>query len=77
MIDRKLTSEQSAIQEMARRFADSEIAPLARNVDVTNAGFPEMLLAKMRDAGFFGMGMLMSISERTSDIHVKGLCNGG
>lgn len=57
MIDWNLTEEQTAIQDMARRFAQKEIAPLARDVDVNDAGFPEPLLAKMREAGFFGMGI--------------------
>lgn len=57
MIDWNLTEEQRAIQEMAWRFAQKEIAPLARDVDVNDAGFPEPLLEKMREAGFFAMGI--------------------
>jgi alkylation response protein AidB-like acyl-CoA dehydrogenase len=57
MIDWNLTEEQTAIQDMTHRFAQKEIAPLARDVDVNDAGFPEPLLEKMREAGFFGMGI--------------------
>jgi alkylation response protein AidB-like acyl-CoA dehydrogenase len=57
MIDWNLTEEQTAIQDMARRFAQKEIAPLAREVDLNDSGFPEPLLRKMCEAGFFAMGI--------------------
>ena len=57
MIDWNLTEEQAAIQDMARRFAQKEIAPYARDVDLSDSGFPEELLGKMAKQGFFGMGI--------------------
>jgi len=57
MIDWNLTEEQAAIQDMARRFAQKEIAPYAREVDLSDSGFPEELLGKMAKQGFFGMGI--------------------
>lgn len=57
MIDWDLTAEQVSIQDMARAFARQEIAPLSREVDINDLGFPEPLLAKMREAGFFAMGI--------------------
>ncbi|WP_298215426.1 acyl-CoA dehydrogenase family protein [Acidocella sp.] len=57
MIDWDLTAEQVSIQDMARAFARQEIAPLSREIDINDLGFPEPLLAKMREAGFFAMGI--------------------
>ena len=57
MIDWDLNEEQQAIQDAARKFAQSEIAPLARDVDLGDLDFPEPLLGKMAAQGYFGMGI--------------------
>lgn len=57
MIDWELSDEQRAIQEAAHRFAQQEIAPLARDVDLHERGFPEQLLTRMASQGYFGMGI--------------------
>ncbi|RYF28486.1 MAG: hypothetical protein EOO23_07455, partial [Comamonadaceae bacterium] len=57
MIDWELNEEQQAIQDAARKFAQSEIAPLARDVDLGDLDFPEPLLGKMAAQGYFGMGI--------------------
>lgn len=81
MIDWNLNEEQTAIQDMARRFAQKEIAPLARDVDVQDAGFPEPLLRKMCDAGFFGMGIGtehggLGLDSLTMGLVTEELCRG-
>jgi len=57
MIDWELDDEHTAIQDAAHKFAQSEIAPLARDVDLEERGFPEDLLTKMAAQGYFGMGI--------------------
>lgn len=48
------TEEQLLIQESARDFAQSEIAPSAVNRDI-NAEFPHEIVKKMGELGFLGM----------------------
>lgn len=55
MLAYPLTDEQRQIQEMARDFADREIAPIAREVDLNDLSIPEPLIQKMAAGGFFGM----------------------
>lgn len=52
-----LTDEQAAIQETARRFARKELAPIAREIDMSDGVIPEEVLQRMADNGFFGMGI--------------------
>lgn len=47
----ELTTQQQNIQDMARRFADEEVAPLAREADETGE-FPMQLIARMGELGF-------------------------
>lgn len=47
----ELTSEQKAVQAEARHFADSEVAPLAREADETGQ-FPMPLIRRMGELGF-------------------------
>ena len=49
----ELTPEQERIQADARRFAQEEVAPLARQADETG-GFPMHLIGRMADLGFLG-----------------------
>jgi alkylation response protein AidB-like acyl-CoA dehydrogenase len=57
MVDWELSEHHLAIQDAARRFAQQEIAPLARDVDLQDLAFPEPLLKKMAEGGYFGMGI--------------------
>lgn len=52
-MDFELTPEQKTIKEMARRFADEEIAPLAREND-RECRFPRDILEKMVPLGLLG-----------------------
>jgi hypothetical protein len=52
-MDFDLTDEQKAIRELARRFADEEIAPSAKERDEKEL-FPEEILRKMGPLGFLG-----------------------
>jgi butyryl-CoA dehydrogenase len=49
-----LTEEQQMIQETARRFAESELAPRAAELDAT-ASYPVEMFARMGDLGFMGL----------------------
>jgi butyryl-CoA dehydrogenase len=49
-----LTEEQQMIQETARRFADTELAPTAARLDET-AEFPVERFRKMGELGFLGL----------------------
>jgi alkylation response protein AidB-like acyl-CoA dehydrogenase len=73
MIDWELSDEQQAIQDAARRFAQQEIAPLARDVDLQESGFPEPLLGKMAAQGYFGMGIGQEHGGLGSDTLSMGL----
>jgi butyryl-CoA dehydrogenase len=49
-----LTEEQQAIQAMAREFADSQIKPIAAEID-RDARFPHETLKRMGELGLMGM----------------------
>mgnify|MGYP005848914469 CR=1 FL=1 len=53
-MDFELTEEQRLVQEMVRRFAENEIAPIADEVDRTER-FPKETLKKMADLGLMSM----------------------
>jgi alkylation response protein AidB-like acyl-CoA dehydrogenase len=48
-----LTDEQRAVREMARKFADEYIVPVARDNDV-HERFPADIIAKMGELGLLG-----------------------
>lgn len=73
MIDWELSEEQQALQDATRRFAQQEIAPLAREVDLEERGFPEPLLGKMAEQGFFSMGIGQAHGGLGSDTLSMGL----
>lgn len=52
-MDFRLTDEQRRVQEAARRFAQEEVAPLAREMDEKGT-FPRHLVARMAELGFLG-----------------------
>jgi alkylation response protein AidB-like acyl-CoA dehydrogenase len=53
-MDLKLTEEHRMIREMARDFAQKEIAPIAAQLD-EEARFPEETVKKMGELGFMGV----------------------
>lgn len=53
-MDFDLTSEQRAIQRLAREFAENEVRPRAEEMD-REERFPYELVAKMGELGFFGL----------------------
>ncbi len=55
-MDLNLTEEQRAVREMARDFAQQEVAPLARELDRT-ARFPKELVARMAELGLMGVAV--------------------
>lgn len=52
----ELTDEQKAVQQMARDFADKEIAPIAAELDRTHR-FPADLVKKMGELGLMGIAI--------------------
>ncbi len=52
----QLTEEQRAVQQMARDFAEREVAPLARELDRTGR-FPTELVARMGELGLMGVAV--------------------
>lgn len=52
-----LTDEQAAIRDTARKFAEKELVPISREIDMTDGTIPEDVLQKMAENGFFGMGI--------------------
>lgn len=52
--DETLSDEQKAIREMARRFAQEQIAPIARETDETST-FPAQIFEKMGQLGLLGL----------------------
>ncbi len=57
-VDLSLTEEQTLIQDMARKFAQSELAPLAVKLD-QGGDRPAFLanLSKLADLGFMGLNI--------------------
>jgi len=53
-VDFTFNETQRMMRDMTRDFAAREIAPLAHEMDTTGA-IPDSLLAKLREAGFFGL----------------------
>lgn len=53
-MDFELTEEQRLIQEMVRRFAENELAPIADEIDRTSR-FPRETLKKMAELGLMSM----------------------
>jgi len=53
-VDLKLDSEHKMIQDMARDFAQKEIAPIAAHID-EQAAFPHATVKKMGELGFMGI----------------------
>ncbi len=52
----QLTEEQLSIQQMARAFAEAELAPIAADLDKTGR-FPGEVIAKMAEIGFMGVNV--------------------
>jgi alkylation response protein AidB-like acyl-CoA dehydrogenase len=50
----QLTEEQRIIQQTARRFAEKEIQPFAKELDESSS-FPQEIYTKMAEAGLFGI----------------------
>ena len=52
-----LTEEQQAIRDQARKFAEREVVPIAKDIDLNDAEIPDSLLDKMAEMGWFGMNV--------------------
>ena len=50
-----LTEERLMIQEAARKFTMKEVFPLANKLDPKKGKFPDSLIEKLADAGYFGI----------------------
>ncbi len=49
------TEERLMIQEAARKFSRDEVLPLANKLDPEKGTFPDSLIEKLADAGYFGI----------------------
>ena len=54
MLEMELNEEQSMIKEMARKFADTEVKPIAHEID-QKGEYPVELFKKMGEVGFKGL----------------------
>lgn len=54
MLELELNEEQQMIQEMARRFAETELKPIAHDID-QKAEYPVEMFKKMAEVGFMGL----------------------
>lgn len=54
MLELELTEEQEMIKDMARKFADSELKPIAHEID-QSAEYPVEMFKKMAEVGFMGL----------------------
>jgi alkylation response protein AidB-like acyl-CoA dehydrogenase len=54
MLELELTEEQQMIQDMARRFAEAELKPIAHDID-QKAEYPVEMFKKMAEVGFMGL----------------------
>jgi alkylation response protein AidB-like acyl-CoA dehydrogenase len=54
MLELELTEEQQMIKEMARKFAESELKPIAHDID-QRAEYPVEMFKKMAEVGFMGL----------------------
>ena len=54
MLELDLTEEQQMIKEMARRFAETELKPIARDID-QKGEYPLEVFTKMAEVGFMGL----------------------
>lgn len=59
-MDFRLTEDQRALQEAARRFARAELPPLARTLEDTNTPVPHDMVRRYAELGFLGI----NVSER-------------
>jgi len=50
-----LTSERIQMRDMARRFTQEEVMPIANRLDPVKGDIPRELIAKMGELGFFGI----------------------
>ena len=68
-----LTEEQRAIRDTARKFAEQELAPIAREIDLSDGVIPEPVLQSMAANGFFGMGISADYGGLDLDVLSIGL----
>jgi alkylation response protein AidB-like acyl-CoA dehydrogenase len=52
-----LTQDHLDLQKTTRAFAEAEIAPLSREIDMTRGEIPESLVRKMAELGVFGINI--------------------
>ncbi len=60
------TEQHQLIRKLAREFAEKELAPIAAQVDETGE-FPQEVIQKMADAGFFGIKVPQELGGAGAD----------
>ena len=72
-MDFKLTKAQQLQRELFRKFAETEIAPLAKEMDETEV-YSQELVAKMQKYGFFGIPYSKAYGGAGADVLTYTLC---
>ena len=72
-MDFKLTKAQQLQRELFRKFAETEIAPLAKEMDETEV-YSQELVAKMQKYGFFGIPYSKQYGGAGADVLTYTLC---
>ena len=72
-MDFKLTKAQQLQRELFRKFAETEIAPLAKEMDETEV-YSQELVAKMQKYGFFGIPYSKEYGGAGADVLTYTLC---
>ena len=72
-MDFKLTKAQQLQRELFRKFAETEIAPLAKEMDETGV-YSQELVAKMQKYGFFGIPYSKEYGGAGADVLTYTLC---
>src|SRR5262245_60170633 len=65
-MDPRLADEQRLIRDLARDFADREVAPAARDLDRTGR-FPQEIVAKMGELGLLGVAVPSELGGAGAD----------
>lgn len=76
----RLPDEVTQMRDMVRRFVDSEVEPLAHQIDTDNE-IPESLTQKARDMGFMGFSIPeefggLGVSELVSSVAIEAMSHG-
>ena len=71
-MDFNLTEEQAAFRDMVRRWVDNELPKsLSRELEAREKEYPFELWEKLREAGFFGIGIDEEYGGQGGDVMIQ------